>query len=119
MWLFWLYEFLGFIAVLVLIGGYCRFRKQAFWPFIWKYFKWVILSIVVVWLVIAVLCWQHLYNATNCYFRGVSMHANTKYSLYLSECQIETPSGAFVPINRARALPGSHDGYTDDGQDHL
>lgn len=114
MWLFWVYEFLGFAAVLALIFAYCHFRKQSFWAFIWKYLKWVACAILAVWLIITVLCWQHLYNATHCYFRGVSMHANTKYSFYLSECQIETPSGAYIPIERSRALPGSPDSNLDD-----
>lgn len=114
MWLFWLFEALGFIAVLVMIFIYCRFRKQGFWSFIWRNLKWVSLSILVVWLLIAILNWRHLYNATQCHFRGVSMHANTKYSIYLGECQIETPSGAFVPIDRTRALPGGNQNGAED-----
>ncbi|MCX8642310.1 MULTISPECIES: hypothetical protein [unclassified Gilliamella] len=116
MWLFWLYEFLGFVAIFLLIFAYCRFRGQGFWSFIWRHLKWVALAIVAVWLVIAVLCRNDLYNATHCYFRGVSMHANTKYSIYLEECQIETPSGSYVPIDRTRALPGSsdHEDHTED-----
>lgn len=118
MWLFWLYEFLGFVAVILLIVAYCRIRNQRFWSFTWKYLKWILLSIVGVWLVIAVLCRNDLYNATHCYFRGVSMHAQTKYSIYLGECQIETPSGSYVPIDRTRALPGSSDhGNNDDVND--
>ena len=107
MWLFWLYEFLGFVAVISLIVAYCRIRKQRFWSFTWKYLKWILLSIVGVLLVIAILCRHDLYNATHCHFRGVSMHAQTKYSIYLGECQVETPSGSYVPIDRTRALPGS------------
>ncbi|OTP80907.1 hypothetical protein [Gilliamella apicola] len=118
MWLFWLYEFLGFVAVISLIVAYCRIRKQRFWSFTWKYLKWILLSIVGVLLVIAILCRHDLYNATHCYFRGVSMHAQTKYSIYLGECQIETPSGSYVPIDRTRALPGSSDhGNNDDVND--
>lgn len=119
MWLFWLFEALGFIAVLVLIFIYCRFRKQGFWSFVWQKLKWVSLAIVAVWLIIAILCWNHLYSATQCYFRGLSMKANTKYSIYLGECQIETPRGSFIPIDRTRSLPdgsksgdeASHDEY--------
>lgn len=117
MWLFWLYEFLGFVVALALIFGYCRFRKLGFWSFIWRHLKWVALGILIVWLLITILCWRHLYTATQCYFRGVSMHSNTKYSIYLGECQIETPSGAFVPIDRTRALPGSKDGDIGDNGD--
>lgn len=113
MWLFWVFEFLVFIAVLSLIFIYCRFRKQGFWSFIWKYLKWVVLAIVVVWLAIAVLCYQHLYNAAHCYFRGVSMHSNTKYSIVFNECQVETRGGNYLPIDRARALPGSKDSDSD------
>ncbi|MCO6545405.1 MAG: hypothetical protein J6583_13100 [Gilliamella sp.] len=115
MWLFWLYEFLGFIAVILLVSGYCRFREIGFWSFIWKHLKWVALAVLVVWLVIALLCRVDLYNAAHCYFRGESMRANTKYSIFLSECQIETPSGSYVPIERARALPGSSHHDNDDG----
>ncbi|MDF7670158.1 hypothetical protein PT276_02885 [Orbaceae bacterium ESL0721] len=111
MWLFWIYEFLGFAAILALIFAYCHFRKQKFWHFIWHHLKWIVISIIAVWLIIAVLCWNHLYNATHCYFRGVSMHANTKYSIFLNECQIETPSGAYIPIDRSRAIPGSSDDH--------
>ncbi|WP_294611016.1 hypothetical protein [uncultured Gilliamella sp.] len=120
MWLFWLFEFLGFIAVLLLIVTYCHFSKRGFWSFIWKYLKWVALVIVIVWLLIAILCRHHLFSATHCYFRGVSMHANTKYSIYLSECQVETRSGSYVPIDRARALPGSrdHDSDNDNGNEY-
>jgi hypothetical protein len=116
MWLFWLYEFLGFIATLLLILGYCRFRGIGFWSLIWKQLKWVSLAILIVWLIIAVLCRTDLYNATHCYFRGESMHANTKYSIFLGECQVETPSGSYVPIERSRAIPGSssHDHESDD-----
>jgi len=36
----------------------------------------------------------------------------------LGECQIETPSGSYVPIDRTRALPGSSDhGNNDDVND--
>lgn len=115
MWVFWLFEFLGFVGVLLLIFAYCRFRGEKFWSFIWKYLKWVALAILIVWLAIAFLCRHHLYSATHCYFRGVSMHTNTKYSIYLSECQIETRSGSYVPIDRTRALPGSRD---NDSEDH-
>ncbi|WP_392560516.1 hypothetical protein [Orbus mooreae] len=117
MWLFWLYEFLGFAAVVVLIFAYCRFRKQGFWSFVWHQLKWVLLSIVAVWLIIAVLCWNHLWSASQCYFRGVSMKATTKYSIYLSECQIQTPTGSYVPIDRTRALPeGDRSGGDNDMQ---
>lgn len=105
MWLFWLYLALGFIAVLGLIGVYCYFRKQGFFSFIWQYFKWVVLAVVIVWLIITIMCWHHLYSATQCYFRGVSMKSDTKYSIYLGECQIKTSKGAYVPIDRTRALP--------------
>ncbi|MDF7668028.1 hypothetical protein PT273_09260 [Orbaceae bacterium ESL0727] len=114
MWLFWIYECLGLAAVLGLIFAYCRFRKQGFWAFLWKYLKWVACTVLAVWLLIAILCWHHLYNSAHCYFRGVSMHANTKYSFYLNECQIETPSGAYIPIERSRALPGSSEHNLDD-----
>jgi len=105
MWLFWLYEGLGFLAVIILIAAYCHWRKIGFWSFIWRQLKWVSLAIVAVWLVITILCWTHLYHATQCYFRGVSMKANTKYSIYLGECQIETPRGSYIPIDRTRSLP--------------
>ncbi|MCX8650093.1 hypothetical protein J3U21_06835 [Gilliamella sp. B2776] len=117
MWLFWLYEFLGFFAVISLIFVYCHFRDKKFWSFTWKHLKWVLLSIVGVWLIIAILCRHDLYNATHCYFRGVSMHAQTKYSIYLGECQIETPNGSYVPIDRTRALPFSNDHSRDDETD--
>ncbi|OCG13543.1 hypothetical protein A9G24_01880 [Gilliamella sp. App6-5] len=117
MWLFWLYECLGLIAVIVLICGYCRFRGIGFWSFIWKYLKWVTLAVLIVWLAIALLCRGDLYNAAHCYFRGESMHANTKYSIFLGECQVETPSGSYVPIERARALPGSNHHDSDNNSD--
>lgn len=117
MWIFWLYEFLGFVAVLLAIFGFCRFRGRGFWSFIWHNLKWVALSIGIVWLVIIVLCRHDLYNATHCYFRGISMHTNTKYSIYLGECQVETPSGSYVPIDRTRALPGAHEHGVDGGTD--
>lgn len=107
MWLFWLYEGLAFVAVILLIFGYCHLRKIGFWSFIWKYLKWVSLAVLIAWLAVAILCRVDLYNAAHCYFRGESMHANTKYSIFLGECQVETPSGSYVPIERARALPGS------------
>ncbi|OCG30555.1 hypothetical protein A9G34_09920 [Gilliamella sp. Choc4-2] len=121
MWLFWLYEFLGFIGVILLIAVYCHFCKQSFWAFVWQYLKWVGLAILVVWLIIAILCRQDLYSATHCYFRGVSMHANTKYSIYLGECQVETRNGSYVPIDRSRALPGSsdHENTIDNGAEEL
>lgn len=118
MWLFWLFEILALIAVFVLIFLYCHWFKKRFWSFLKQYLKWIALVILAVWLLIAVLCWHHLYDATFCYFRGVSMKANTKYSLFLGECQIETPSGAYVPVQRTRALPGNsehHDDYQDYG----
>lgn len=118
MWLFWLFEFLGSVAVLLLIFAYCRFVDRGFWSFVWKYLKWVGLAIAIVWILIIVLCRHHLYSATHCYFRGVSMHTNTKYSIYLSECQIETRSGSYVPIDRARALPGAKDQDSDNNGDH-
>ncbi|RKS85209.1 hypothetical protein DES39_1719 [Orbus hercynius] len=117
MWLFWLYEFLGLVAVIVLIFAYCRFRKQGFWSFVWHQLKWVSLAVVAIWLIIAILCWNHLYSATQCYFRGVSMKANTKYSIYLGECQIETPRGAYIPINKTRSLPDGHNGNDTDNVD--
>ncbi|OCG00697.1 hypothetical protein [Gilliamella sp. wkB308] len=114
MWLFWLFEALGFVAVIILIFVYCRFRKQGFWSFLWRRLKWVAIAILVVWLAIAILCRNHLFSAVHCYFRGESMHANTKYSIYLSECQVETPSGSYVPIERSRAIPGSNDNHNED-----
>ncbi|MWN05846.1 hypothetical protein [Gilliamella sp. Pas-s95] len=115
MWLFWLYEGLAFVAIILLIFGYCRFRGVGFWSLIWKYLKWFSLAVLIVWLAIAILCRVDLYNAAHCYFRGESMHANTKYSIFLGECQVETPSGSYVPIERARALPGSSNHDHDDG----
>lgn len=112
MWIFWLYELLGFVAVIVLIAVYCHWRETGFWRFVWKQLKWVALAIAAVWLIIAILCWTHLYHATQCYFRGVSMKANTKYSMYFGECQIETPKGSFISIDRTRSLP---DGSKSDG----
>lgn len=117
MWLFWLFEFLGFLAVLLAIFLYCRLRKQRFWSLIWQNLKWVAISILVVWLAIAILCRNHLFSAAHCYFRGESMHANTKYSIFLSECQVETPSGSYVPIERSRAIPGSSDTHDNHGAD--
>lgn len=111
MWLFWLFEFLGLVAVLLLVFAYCRFKKIGLWSFIWQHLKWVSLAVLIVWLLIAIFSWNHLYSATQCYFRGVSMKANTKYSIYLGECQIETPRGSYIPIDRTRALPdGNKDG---------
>lgn len=121
MWLFWVFEFLAFVAVLVLIFVYCRFRKQGFWSFIWQHLKWVTLALCVVWLLIAILSWGHIYNATQCYFRGVSMKAETKYSIYLGECQIKTARGSYVPIDRTRALPDGNqhgDGSTEEYFDY-
>ena len=96
MWLFWLYESLGFVGVILLIFAYCHFSKKG------------------VWLLRARLCRVDLYNAARCYFRGESMHANTKYSIFWSECQIETTNGSYLPIDRTRALPGSKDHDSND-----
>lgn len=109
MWLFWTFEGFGFLVVLVGIVIFCRVRKQGFWAFIWKHLKWIVLAVIIVWILIAIICRHHLYEATHCYFRGKSMKAQTKYSIFLSECQIETPRGSFVPIEKSRALPdGNH-----------
>lgn len=110
MWLFWLYEFLGFVGVILLVFAYCRIRKQRFWSFLWHNLKWISIAVVCVWLLIALICRNDLYSAAKCYFRGESMHANTKYSIFWSECQIETSNGNFLPIDRTRALPGAKDG---------
>lgn len=113
MWLFWLYEILAFIGVFVVIYLYCHWFKKGFWLFLKQNFKWVALAIVLVWLLIVIICRHHLYDATYCYFRGQSMKANTKYSIFLGECQIETPTGAYVPIHRSRALPDGADSHDD------
>ncbi|OCG06105.1 hypothetical protein [Gilliamella apis] len=114
MWLFWLYESLGFVGVILLIFAYCHFSKKGFWSFLWRNLKWVAWGVVGVWLLIAILCRGDLYNAARCYFRGESMHANTKYSIFWSECQIETTNGSYLPIDRTRALPGSKDHDSND-----
>ena len=46
MWLFWLYEFLGFVGVILLIFAYCHFSKKGFWSFLWHNLKWVAWSVV-------------------------------------------------------------------------
>ncbi|XKM14365.1 hypothetical protein RCS94_04120 [Orbaceae bacterium ac157xtp] len=118
MWLFGLFLFFGFLAVIICIAAFCRFRDLGFWRFTWKNLKWVSLAVLIVWLAISIMCRHHLYSATQCYFRGVSMKSTTKYSLYLGECQIQTPRGSYVPIDRTRALPNGHEGSEiDDGND--
>jgi hypothetical protein len=76
MWLFWLFEFLGFVAVILLIVAYCRIRNQRFWSFTWKYLKWILLSIVGVWLVIAVLCGSYVPIDRTRALPGSSDHGN-------------------------------------------
>ena len=67
MWLFWLYESLGFVGVILLIFAYCHFSKKGFWSFLWRNLKWVAWAVVGVWLLIAILCRGDLYNAARCY----------------------------------------------------
>lgn len=111
---FGLFELLGLIGALILIYAYCRIRNLGFWSFIWKNLRWVMLGIVVVWVIIALVCAKPLYSTAQCYFRGVSMHADTKYSWYLGECQIKTKSGSYVPLGRSRGLPEGPDGEQDE-----
>lgn len=105
MWIFWMCEIFCFIVLLLLIFGYCYYSERRYFQFIWKHLKWVGLAILIVLLLIAFMFRGHLYDAMQCSFRGNSMKANTKYSIYLGECQIETPRGSFVPIDRARSIP--------------
>lgn len=111
------FQFLGLVALLALIFGYCRFKQYKFFSFIWQHFKWVALCECIVIGIVTVLCWNPLYHTTQCYFRGKSMKAETKYSWYLGECQVKTKSGSYVPIKRTRGLPDG--GEMDDYQDNL
>lgn len=115
---FGLFELLGLVVTLFVLLAFCKITKRGYWSFIWRYFKWVCLGILVVWVIIAIICWRPLYNTTQCYFRGVSMKADTKYSWYLGECQIKTKSGSYVPIIRARALPDGPDGGTNNEEEY-
>ena len=115
MWLFWLYEILGLIGVIVVVILFCRWRKISLWAFIKRNYKWIALAIASVWLLIVILCWHHLFDATYCYFRGKSMKANTKYSIFLGECQIETPNGSYIPIEKSRAF--LNDNHRNDADD--
>ncbi|WP_392566797.1 hypothetical protein RHO15_04230 [Utexia brackfieldae] len=115
---FALFQLLGFIALIVLIVLYCRIRKVGFWSLIWQHLKWFFAAAVVIFIIISIICWRPLYSTTQCYFRGVSMHADTKYSWYLGECQFKTSSGSYVPLTRGRGIPEGHDNQLlDDPQD--
>lgn len=60
-------------------------------------------------ILIIIICWKPLYHTTECFFRGKSMRADTKYSWYLSECQIKTRSGSYIPLMRSRGMPEGHE----------
>ncbi len=71
--------------------------------------KRLLIAWVAIFIIITIACAKPLYNTARCKVRGMSMKAETKYSWILSECQVKTKDGPYVPIERSRALPGGKD----------
>lgn len=115
--MFWfiLFQLLGLIALVTALIFYCRFKKLKFFPFIYQHVKHILIALVAIIVLITLICWKPLYHTTECFFRGTSMRAETKYSWYLGECQIKTRTGSYLPLNRSRGMPegNENNGHND------
>lgn len=113
MYWFLLFQLIGLAVLITIISVFARFKKIELFPLIGRNFKRVLLMWAVIIVGISIACWKPLYHTIDCKIRSMSMKADTKYSWWLSECQIRTKDGVYVPISRSRALPGGKDDLFD------